>query len=39
MPFGYLLNPYFETDAPENKVIPFDVKIWDVRVNGRGVEL
>jgi hypothetical protein len=36
---SYLLHPYFETDAPENKVIPFDVKIWDVRVNGRMIEL
>lgn len=36
-PFGYLLRPYFETDAPENKVMPFDVKIWNIRVNGREV--
>ena len=34
-PISYLLFPYFETDAPENKVIPFSPKIWDVRVNGR----
>jgi hypothetical protein len=39
MPFGVLLRPYFETDAPENKVMPFDVRIWDVRVNGRMIEL
>jgi hypothetical protein len=36
-PIGYLLNSYFETDAPENKVIPFSPKIWDVRVNGKEV--
>jgi hypothetical protein len=34
---GYLLFPYFETDAPENKVMPFKVEIWDVRVNGKDV--
>jgi hypothetical protein len=39
MPFGVLLNPYFETDAPENKVIPFSPKIWDIKVNGRMIEL
>jgi len=38
-PIGYLLYPYFETDAPENKVMPFDVRIWDVMVNGMEVEL
>jgi len=32
---SYLLYPYFETDAPENKVIPFAPTIWDVRVNGK----
>ena len=36
---GYILRPYFETDAPENKVMPFDVEIWDVRVNGKGIDL
>jgi hypothetical protein len=39
MPFGVLLNPYFETDAPENKVIPFDVKIWDVKINGKLIKI
>jgi hypothetical protein len=39
MPFGVLLNPYFETDAPENKVMPFGPRIWDVRLNGRMIEL
>jgi hypothetical protein len=39
MPVSVLLSPYFETDAPENKVMPFDVSIWDIKVNGRGVEL
>jgi hypothetical protein len=34
-----LLNPYFETDAPENKVMPFGPRIWDVRLNGRMIEL
>jgi len=38
-PISYLLHPYFETDAPENKVMPFSPKIWDVRVNGRGIGL
>jgi hypothetical protein len=37
VPVGVLLHPYFETDAPENKVMPFDVEIWDVRVNGKDV--
>ena len=39
MPIGVLLNPYFETDAPENKVMPFSPKIWDVRVNGRLIKI
>ncbi len=39
LPIGHLLFPYFETDAPENKVMPFDVRIWDVRLNGRMIEL
>jgi hypothetical protein len=39
MPIGVLLNPYFETDSPENKVMPFDVRISDVRLNGRMIEL
>jgi hypothetical protein len=39
LPIGYLLCPYFETDAPENKVMPFDVRIWDLRVNGREIEV
>lgn len=38
-PIGYLLRPYLETDAPENKRKPFDVKIWDIKVNGRVVEV
>jgi hypothetical protein len=39
MPVGYLLNPYFETDAPENKVMPFDVKISDVKINGKLIKI
>jgi hypothetical protein len=39
IPIGVLLNPYFETDSPENKVMPFKVKIWDIKVNGREIEL
>jgi hypothetical protein len=39
IPIGVLLRPYFETDAPENKVMPFSPKIWDLRVNGREVTL
>jgi hypothetical protein len=39
MPIGYLLNSYFETDAPENKVIPFDVEIWDVKINNKSITL
>jgi hypothetical protein len=35
---GYLLYPYFETDAPENKVMPFKVNISDVRVNGKFIK-
>jgi hypothetical protein len=38
-PISYLLRPYFETDAPENKVMPFDVEIWDVRLNGRMIKI
>jgi len=38
-PISYLLRPYFETDAPENKVMPFKVKIWDVKVNGKAIEI
>ena len=36
---GYLLNPYFETDAPENKVMPFKVNISDVRINGKLIKI
>lgn len=32
---GYLLRPYFETDAPENKRKPFDVRVWDIKCNGK----
>jgi hypothetical protein len=39
MPIGYLLFPYFETDSPENKVMPFDVRIWDVKVNGKLIKI
>jgi hypothetical protein len=39
LPLGCLLRPYFETDAPENKVMPFDVRIWDVRLNGRLIKI
>jgi len=39
LPIGYLLNPYFETDAPENKVMPFDVRIWDIKCNGSEIVL
>jgi hypothetical protein len=39
LPIGMLLYPYFETDAPENKVMPFDVRIWDVRVNGKLIKI
>jgi hypothetical protein len=38
-PISYLLRPYFETDAPENKVRAFDVRIWDVRLNGRMIKI
>jgi hypothetical protein len=38
-PIGVLLNPYFETDAPENKVIPFKVNIFDVRINGKLIKI
>lgn len=36
-PVGYLLKPYFETDEPENKKIPLDVIIFNVRVNGKAI--
>jgi hypothetical protein len=36
---GMLLHPYFETDSPENKVIPFNVRIWDIKVNGKLIEI
>jgi hypothetical protein len=36
---GYLLNSYFETDAPDNKRKPFDVRIWDVRINNKLIEI
>jgi len=38
-PIGYLLNPYFETDSPENKVMPFEVKIWDIKINNKTITL
>jgi hypothetical protein len=38
-PIGYLLRPYYETDAPENKVRAFSPKIWDIRVNGRMIKI
>ena len=39
VPFGVLLHPYFETDAPENKVMPFGVEIWDVKINNKSINL
>lgn len=36
---SYLLYPYFETDAPENKRKPFDVRVWDVRINNKLIEI
>lgn len=36
---GYLLTPYFETDAPENKVMPFSPNISDVRINGKLIKI
>jgi len=39
MPFGVLLRPYFETDAPENKVMPFKVRIWNIQVNNKPITL
>ena len=38
-PVGYLLGSYFETDAPENKVMPFKVNISDVRINGKLIKI
>jgi hypothetical protein len=38
-PIGYLLTSYFETDAPENKVMAFDVRIWNIQVNGKNIKL
>ena len=38
-PIGYLLGSYFETDAPENKVMPFSPKIWDVKINGKMIKI
>jgi len=39
IPIGVLLNPYFETDAPENKVMPFSPKIWNIQVNNKPITL
>jgi hypothetical protein len=36
---GYILRPYFETDRPENKVIPFAPTIWDVKCNGMEIKI
>jgi len=38
-PIGYLLNSYFETDAPENKRKPFNVRIWDIKCNGKLIKI
>jgi len=39
LPIGYLLYPYFETDAPENKRKPLDVRIWNVKINNKTITL
>jgi hypothetical protein len=39
VPVGYILHPYFETDAPENKLIPFSPKIWNIQVNNKPITL
>jgi len=35
--FGFLLYPYSEIDGHENKQIPFEVDIKDLKVNGKNV--
>jgi hypothetical protein len=39
IPVGYLLFPYREQDGKENKRKPFDVRVWDIKCNGKEIKL
>jgi hypothetical protein len=39
LPIGFLLNPYAEIDGKENKQIPFEVEIKDLKVNGKMIKI